>query len=107
MKNIISLFKYEGFDNMILIIGKEAEDENIFYQYKFDEEDKILKEISNNHMGNDEALHLDKHIDLCFISYAYNEDPNVEHRKEMEDFHYIKALLNKKISCSYFGISII
>ena len=62
------------------------------------------KEISNNHIGNDEALHLDKHIDLCFISYAYHENPNLEHRKQMEDFHYIKALLNQKISCSYFGL---
>ena len=45
-----------------------------------------------------------QHIDLCFISYAYNEYPNLEHRKEMEDFHYIKALLFKKNSCSYFGL---
>ena len=22
----------------------------------------------------------------------------------MEDFHYIKALLNRKINCSYFGL---
>ena len=53
---------------------------------------------------NEETLPFEKHIDLCFISYAYNEYPNLEHRKEMEDFHYIKALLLKKIFCSYFGL---
>ena len=41
---------------------------------------------------------------LCFISYYYCEFPNLEHRKEMEDFHYIKILLNEFLSCSYFAI---
>ena len=41
---------------------------------------------------------------LCFISYYYCEFPNLEHRKEMEDFHYIKILLNEPLSCSYFAV---
>ena len=45
-----------------------------------------------------------EHLDLFFVSYSYSENPNSEHRKEMEDFHYIKALLNKKLNCSYFGL---
>ena len=85
MKNIISLFKYEGFDNMILIIGKEAEDENIFYQYKFDEEDKILKEIS--HFENS----IEKYGDYRFnfinnnmiISYYYYYSSNTNKKFEL------------------------
>ena len=65
--------------------------------------DDMKKTITSN-KSNEDTFPLERHFDLCFISYAYNEDPNVEHRKEMEDFHYIKALLNKKISCSYFGL---
>ena len=45
-----------------------------------------------------------EHLDLFFVSYSYSENPNLEHRKEMEDFHYIKALLNKNLNCSYFGL---
>ena len=62
------------------------------------------REIFNINKENEETIPLEKHIDLCFVSYAYHENPNLEHRKEMEDFHYIKALLNKKINCSYFGL---
>ena len=62
------------------------------------------KEAFNNHKENEETFPLEKHYDLCFVSYAYHEHPNLEHRKDMEDFHYIKALLNKKINCSYFGL---
>jgi protein phosphatase PTC1 len=65
--------------------------------------DDMKKTVTSN-LSNEETLNKEKHLDLCFISYAYNEDPNLEHRKEMEDFHYIKALLVKKISCSYFGL---
>ena len=46
MKTVISLYKYD-FDNMLLLIGKPNDEENIFYQFKFDEEDKILKEVSH------------------------------------------------------------
>ena len=62
------------------------------------------KDFTNNHRGNEEALPSERHVEVCFISYAYHENPNLEHRKEMEDFHYIKALLNQKIGCSYFGL---
>ena len=60
------------------------------------------KEVLNKE--NEDNSQSEKHIDLCFVSYAYNENANLEHRKDMEDFHYIKALLYKKISCSYFGL---
>ena len=46
IRTVISLYKYD-FDNMVLFIGKAADDENVFYQYRFDEEEKILKEISH------------------------------------------------------------
>ena len=61
------------------------------------------KEISIQE-NEDNNTNYHEHLDLCFVSYAYSENPNLEHRKEMEDFHYIKALLNKKLSCSYFGL---
>ena len=62
-----------------------------------------MRKTMTSNKSNQETLANEKqHIDLCFISYAYNEYPNLEHRKEMEDFHYIKALLFKKNSCSYF-----
>ena len=62
------------------------------------EKEISIQENDNNTTNNHE------HLDLCFVSYSYNENPNLEHRKEMEDFHYIKALLNKKLNCSYFGL---
>ena len=65
--------------------------------------DDMKKTVTSN-LSHEETLNLEKHLDLCFISYAYNENPNLEHRKDMEDFHYIKALLIKKITCSYFGL---
>ena len=40
----------------------------------------------------------------CFISYAYIDYPNLEHRQEMEDFHCIKQALGKKNNLSYFAI---
>ena len=43
-------------------------------------------------------------ISKCFISYAYNEYPNLEHRQEMEDFHCIKQALGKNPNLSYFSI---
>ena len=64
-----------------------------------------MRKTMTSNKSNQETLPNEKqHFDLCFISYAYNEYPNLEHRKEMEDFHYIKALLFKKNSCSYFGL---
>lgn len=46
MRNIISVYKYD-FNNMILLVAKTTDEENTFFQYKFDEEDKMLKEISH------------------------------------------------------------
>ena len=46
LKNIISIHKYD-YDNFVLFIGKPSDDENVIYQYKFDEEDKELVEISH------------------------------------------------------------
>ena len=43
-------------------------------------------------------------ISKCFISYAYNDYPNLEHRQEMEDFHCIKQALGKNPNLSYFSI---
>ena len=63
----------------------------------------IVSEKEISVQDNDENNTQDR-LDLCFVSYAYCENPNLEHRKEMEDFHYIKALLNRKINCSYFGL---
>ena len=65
--------------------------------------DDMKKTVTSN-LSHEETFNIEKHLDLCFISYAYNENPNLEHRKDMEDFHYIKALLIKKITCSYFGL---
>ena len=43
-------------------------------------------------------------ISKCFVSYAYNEYPNLDHRQEMEDFHCIKQALGKNPNLSYFSI---
>lgn len=43
-------------------------------------------------------------ISKCFISYAYSDYPNLEHRQEMEDFHCIKQALGKNPNLSYFSI---
>ena len=60
--------------------------------------------LTSNKKEKEEIFPLEKHFDLCFVSYAYSENANLEHRKDMEDFHYIKALLNSKNNCSYFGL---
>ena len=43
---------------------------------------------------------------LCFISYSYNEYPNIPYRKSMEDYHCIKQnlLKNNSFIYSYFAI---
>ena len=63
-----------------------------------------MNNLSNNQEIDQNSNLQEKHIDLYFISYSYSENPNLEHRKEMEDFHYIKAVLNKKLCCSYFRL---
>ena len=88
--------------NKIVIVANNSNNLNSSINNNNKSED--MKKTITSNKSNEETLPLEKHIDLCFISYAYNEYPNLEHRKEMEDFHYIKALLLKKIFCSYFGL---
>ena len=88
--------------NKIVII---ANDNNTLNNSINNIKSEDMRKTMTSNKSNQETLPNEKpHIDLCFISYAYNEYPNLEHRKEMEDFHYIKALLFKKNSCSYFGL---
>ena len=81
IKNIISIFKYD-FDNMVLFVAKAADEENIFYQFKFDEEDKILKEIS--HFENK----AEKYGDYRFYFVNYN--------MIISQYYYYSAGANKK-----------
>ena len=81
IKNIISIFKYD-FDNMVLFVAKAADEENIFYQYKFDEEDKILKEVS--HLENQ----AEKYGDYRFYFVNYN--------MIISQYYYYSAGANKK-----------
>ena len=101
--------------NKIVIIANSNNNNKANTPFKINNNNNLNSSINNNksddmkktitsNKSNEDTLNLEKHFDLCFISYAYNENPNLEHRKEMEDFHYIKALLNQKISCSYFGL---
>ena len=81
MKSVISLYKYD-FDNMLLLIGKTTDEENIFCQYKFDEEDKILKEIS--HFENT----IEKYGD-----YRFNF---LNNRMIISFYYYYSSSANKK-----------
>lgn len=66
-----------------------------------------LKDAKNNNNSlikqNEEKILL-KPKSKCFISYAYIDYPNLEHRQEMEDFHCIKQALGKRPNLSYFAI---
>ena len=65
-----------------------------------------LKESKNNNSSiklSEDIKHL-KPKSKCFISYAYIDYPNLEHRQEMEDFHCIKQALGKRPNLSYFAI---
>ena len=46
VKNIISIHKYD-YDNFVLFIGKPNDEENVIFQFRFDEDIKELVEISN------------------------------------------------------------
>ena len=81
IRNVISVFKYD-FDNMILLIAKATDEENVFYQYKFDEEDKILIEIS--HFENQ----AEKYGDYRFYFINYN--------MIISQYYYYSAGTNKK-----------
>ena len=65
-----------------------------------------LKESKNNNSSIklSEDIKQLKPKSKCFISYAYIDYPNLEHRKEMEDFHCIKQALGKRPNLSYFAI---
>ena len=67
--------------------------------------------LSNNCKQNNKILNIKlnsektlKPKSKCFISYAYIDYPNLEHRQEMEDFHCIKQALGKRYNLSYFAI---
>ena len=46
VKNILSVHKYD-YDNFVLFIGKQNDEEYIIYQFRFDENEKELVEISH------------------------------------------------------------
>ena len=96
-------------NKIVIIANNKSNNENIKpnidnFNINSDDAKKTIvseKEIS---VQENEENSTHEHLDFYFISYYYSENPNLEHRKEMEDFHYIKALLNKKLNCSYFGL---
>ena len=111
-KNIISssnsslLSSNEKFNNQLISQNKNYNTNRIvIIANNKSNKDYLNTKIENNspNQENEENIN-NEHLDLYFISYSFSEDPNLEHRKEMEDFHYIKALLNKKLNCSYFGL---
>ena len=59
IKNIISIHKYD-YDNFVLFIGKPDDEENVIYQFEFDENEKELVEIS--HFRN----HIEKYGDCKY-----------------------------------------
>ena len=63
-----------------------------------------INNSSINRNNNDINKNNKPKISKCFISYAYHDYPNLEHRQEMEDFHCIKQALGKKPNLSYFSI---
>jgi len=92
-------------DNKKVVYNSQKEN-----NLKLQNKNRIVIVAANKQMKNinlEDTKRTEKEIDnfdLCFISYSYSDNPNLEHRKDMEDFHFIKALLNKKIDCSYFGL---
>ena len=96
---------------------KSASDINItnfIYNNKLNKNMKYLsKNNSNNNFLSDNIKETNntnefniniKNNSTCFISYAYNEYPNLEHRPEMQDFHCIKKFFGKNLNQSYFAI---
>ena len=67
-----------------------------------------LSTINNSSINRNNCNEINKNnkpkISKCFVSYAYHDHPNLEHRQEMEDFHCIKQALGKKPNISYFSI---
>ena len=67
----------------------------------------LIETKNNNNSSlklNEENKKTIKPKSKCFVSYAYIDYPNLEHRKEMEDFHCIKQALGKRYNLSYFAI---
>ena len=60
--------------------------------------------IKGNNINDNNNRKNKPKISKNFISYAYTEYPNLEHRQEMEDFHCIKQALGKNANLSYFSI---
>ena len=74
---------------------------------------QLIKNNSNKNFINDNIKENNNTKDFninmkinssCFISYAYSEYPNIEHRPEMQDFHCIKKFFGKNLNQSYFAI---
>ena len=76
---------------------------------KFNSQIKIYEKkyyfIDNNPSNHFLKIKINKE-NLCFISYSYNEYPNIPYRKSMEDYHCIKQnlLKNSPMYFSYFSI---
>ena len=101
--------KNSNTNKIVIIANNKSNNENIKpnidnCDIKSDDAKKTLVPNKETSLHENEENSTHEHLDFYFISYSYSENPNLEHRKEMEDFHYIKALLNKKLNCSYFGL---
>ena len=80
---------------------------NIVKNFSKNSLNNSLKDLGNNKSLNikqNDEKNLLKPKSKCFISYAYIDYPNLEHRQEMEDFHRIKQALGKRPNLSYFAI---
>jgi len=102
--NSNKLFIYESYNNnnnnnnQFKIYKNNKNNYTLNNTYKhLKSEENILKELTTKAKNK-------KTNSPCYISYSYAEDANLEHRKEMEDFHSIVPLLNKNLNLSYFGL---
>jgi len=95
---------FNNSNKIVIIANNNNINNNLNNSMNNNNKSEDMKKTMTSNISNEENIPLEKHLNLCFISYAYNEEPNLSHRALMEDYHYIKALLIKKISCSYFGL---
>ena len=81
---------------------------NILKNFSKNSLNNSLKDQRNNNKTLTIKQNKDKGLpklkSKCFISYAYIDYPNLDHRLEMEDFHCIKQALGKRPNLSYFAI---
>ena len=99
--------KNNNSNKLVIVANNNKNNEKLKFEEKNIIDEDARKTIVNEkeiEMQDNENTSTNNHLDLCFVSYSYTENPNLEHRKEMEDFHYIKALLNKKLNLPYFGL---